>query len=713
MNNLTIGKRLTLGFGFVLLLGMIVAVTAFYNLTSLRQQFSLYDEQMVARERLAYRGQVALGNAIHYFKNSVLRGGDYPGKFAASMDEIDRIAGEYRAGAGLPREAEDALGDIEASGKKYRAAVGRVVELRANGATVTEIDKAIAGADKPIGAAFARLLKLQQEETRAAHAAFDAAVLRALQLVGAFSVVMVLAGAVAAWLIRRSVSRPLAQAVAISQAVAAGNLPGQIDISARDETGQLLQSLQRMVGTFRGFVDAQAENARQHGLGMVDQQIDAGRFPGVYGDMARSINTLVQAHIATNAKVVEVVRRYAVGDLSVDMDRLPGQQEQVTRAIDDVKASLHAINAQIQTLVDEAAAGNFTARGDADAFQHAFRGMVLGLNRLMESSDTGLAGVTRILEALARGDLTQRIDGSFEGTFAQLKNDANATVSRLQELVASLQGAARSIDTAAREIASGNADLSRRTEEQASSLEETASSMEELNATVRQNADNAQRANTLADHSFAVVNQGGQAVKRVVDTMADIQDSSRKISDIIGVIDGIAFQTNILALNAAVEAARAGEQGRGFAVVANEVRQLAQRSALAAREIKELIVISGQKVAGGAGLANEAGTAMEQVVDAFRQVAGLVTEISNASQEQSLGISQVSVAMARMDQVTQQNAALVEEAAAAAESLEAQARGLVESVAVFKLPAVFGEAPQPASALGQVSRVLPRGVVAR
>lgn len=709
MNNLTIGKRLTLGFGFVLLLGMIVAVTAFHNLTSLRQQFSLYDEQMVARERIAYRGQVALGSAVQYFKNSVLRGGDYPTKFAAAMDEIDQVAQAYRATGALPQEAEEALGEIAGSGKKYRAAVVKVTELRASGASVTDIDKAIAGADKPIAAAFAKLLTLQREETQTAHLAFDAAVLRALQLVGGFTVVMLLAGALAAWWIRRSITRPLAQAVAISQAVAAGNLPGQIDVSAQDETGQLLTSMQRMVETFRGFVEAQAENARQHGLGMVDQQIDAGRFPGVYGDMARSINTLVQAHIATNVQVVEVVRRYAMGDLSVDMVRLPGQQAQVTQAIDEVKLSLHSVNAQIQSLVNAAAAGDFSARGDAGAFQHAFRDMVLGLNRLMEASDVGLAGVTRILEALARGDLTQRIDGRFEGTFAQLENDANSTVSRLQELVASLQGAARSIDTGAREIASGNADLSRRTEEQASSLEETASSMEELNATVRQNADNAQRANTLADQSFAVVNQGGEAVRRVVDTMADIQDSSRKISDIIGVIDGIAFQTNILALNAAVEAARAGEQGRGFAVVANEVRQLAQRSALAAREIKELIGLSGQKVAAGAGLANEAGAAMEQVVVAFRQVAGLVNEISSASQEQSLGISQVSVAVARMDQVTQQNAALVEEAAAAAESLEDQARRLVESIAVFRLPAEA--VTPPAGVVKQAGRLLPHAAL--
>ena len=237
-----------------------------------------------------------------------------------------------------------------------------------------------------------------------------------------------------------------------------------------------------------------------------------------------------------------------------------------------------------------------------------------------------------------------------------------------------IKEATEAIDTAAKEIAAGNQDLSSRTEEQASSLEETASSMEELNATVKQNAENAKQANELAKKSNDAVSRGGEAVKRVVTTMGDIQDSSKKIADIIGVIDSIAFQTNILALNAAVEAARAGEQGRGFAVVATEVRNLAQRSATAAKEIKELIAESVDKVDGGAKLVNQAGSAMDEVVTSFQQVASLVTEISGASREQSTGIEQVTQAVSQMDEVTQQNAALVEEAAAAAESLEEQAQ---------------------------------------
>ena len=692
MKPLTIRRRLALGFGFVIALGLAVAVNAIYNLYALQQQFGAYEAQMVARERLALRGQAMLGNGIHYFKNTVLRGGDYPAKFAQSMDALERIADEYRALGPVGAEAEAALGEIRAGSVRYRSAVARAMELRAGGASIGDVDKAIAGADKPIGAALATLIDTQSADTRAAREAFDAAVGRTARLIGLLAAGMVVAGALAAWQISLSVVRPLSQAVAISQAVAAGTLPERIDIATRDETGQLLEALQQMVGTLRGFVDAQRENAHQHDLGMIDQQIDAARFPGVYGDMAHSINALVQAHIAVKMQVVEVVKRYAVGDLSVDMARLPGQKAQITAAMDSVKGNLQRVNAQIQTLVDAAASGDFTARGDAEAFDHAFRAMILSLNRLMDVADTGLGDVSRLLGALAQGDLTQRIDGQYQGTFKRLRDDANATVTQLQKLVAGLQQSAQAIATAAGEIAAGNADLSARTEQQAGSLEETASSMEQLSATVRQNADSARRAHDLTRQSCHVVDQGGSTVKRVVATMADIRESSGKIADIIGVIDSIAFQTNILALNAAVEAARAGEQGRGFAVVANEVRQLAQRSAVSAREIKELIAVSVGKVEDGSVLADEAGHVMEEVVEVFGQVTTLVTDISNASREQSVGIEQVSTAVGRMDEVTQQNAALVEEAAAAAQSLDEQAANLVAAVGRFRLPA------RPASA---------------
>jgi methyl-accepting chemotaxis protein len=303
--------------------------------------------------------------------------------------------------------------------------------------------------------------------------------------------------------------------------------------------------------------------------------------------------------------------------------------------------------------------------------------------------------VSGIVAAAVDGDFTRTIETKDkEGFFLQLAGGINKLIEVASGIVSRIKQSTDSINTAAQEIAAGNADLSQRTEEQASSLEETASSMEELTSTVRQNAENARQANQLAVGASDVASRGGQVVSQVVTTMGSINDSSRKIVDIIGVIDGIAFQTNILALNAAVEAARAGEQGRGFAVVATEVRNLAQRSAAAAKEIKALISDSVEKVNSGSQLVDQAGKTMDEIVASVKRVTDIITEISAASQEQSSGIEQVNQAVTQMDEVTQQNAALVEEAAAAAESLQEQAEGLAEMVQAYK---VHGESA-PAAA---------------
>ena len=305
----------------------------------------------------------------------------------------------------------------------------------------------------------------------------------------------------------------------------------------------------------------------------------------------------------------------------------------------------------------------------------------------------------KVAQTVASGDLTSRIDVHTTEETGQLLQALKDMNSSLVSIVGQVRSGTETIATASSEIASGNLDLSSRTEEQASSLEETASSMEELTSTVRQNADNAQQANQLALSASGVAVKGGAVVRKVVETMDAINDSSRKIVDIISVIDGIAFQTNILALNAAVEAARAGEQGRGFAVVASEVRNLAQRSAAAAREIKQLIGDSVDRVNVGSKLVDEAGLTMGQIVDSVKKVADIMAEISAASQAQSAGIGDIGVAIGSMDQMTQQNSALVEEASAAAESLQEQAVQLGVALAVFKLaqdgaPAI---SPMPAA----------------
>jgi methyl-accepting chemotaxis protein len=296
------------------------------------------------------------------------------------------------------------------------------------------------------------------------------------------------------------------------------------------------------------------------------------------------------------------------------------------------------------------------------------------------------AYVAEVVKRVADGDLTVKVETRANDTSSMLYG-VKGMVNSLTEIVTGVRDTTESITTASQEIAQGNADLSQRTEEQASSLEETASSMEELTTTVRQNTENAKQANQLAANASNIAVKGGHVVGDVVGTMASISDSSRKIVDIISVIEGIAFQTNILALNAAVEAARAGEQGRGFAVVAGEVRNLAQRSAAAAKEIKTLIDDSVNKVDAGSKQVDQAGATMTEIVQAVKRVTDIMAEIAAASNEQSAGIEQVNQAIMQMDEVTQQNAALVEEAAAAAEALQEQSEVLMEAVSIFKLEA--------------------------
>jgi methyl-accepting chemotaxis protein len=298
-----------------------------------------------------------------------------------------------------------------------------------------------------------------------------------------------------------------------------------------------------------------------------------------------------------------------------------------------------------------------------------------------------------IVAQIAQGDLTTQID-TRPGDTSSLLMAIKAMRDNLAHLVSQVRSDAESISTASGEIASGNHDLSARTEQQAGSLEETASTMEEMTSTVRQNADNARQANQLAISASQVASQAGGVVSQVVDTMGAINASSKKIGDIIAVIDGIAFQTNILALNAAVEAARAGEQGRGFAVVASEVRNLAQRSASAAKEIKQLIDSSAEQVGAGEKLVALAGETMEKVVSSVQHVTDIVAEISSASAEQSAGIEQINQAIVEMDNMTQQNSALVEQASAAAQAMNEQAAGLAQIVSVFKVGAVAPAAAQ-------------------
>ncbi|MFO1425973.1 MAG: methyl-accepting chemotaxis protein [Steroidobacteraceae bacterium] len=521
----------------------------------------------------------------------------------------------------------------------------------------------------------------------------------------------------------RYMGRALGSSVRIADKVAAGDLSSPIDASARDEFGALLGALARMQRDLaeRNTRDGRiaAENLRVRraldnaatNVTLVDNELkvvyqneaalsmwrnaaadlrtalpgfDGARLEGASIDSFERMPMLQGLAAPQRTTIRKGPRTFNVAAAPVLGSG--GERLGIVLEWQDRTAEL-AIEQSVTRLVEAAAQGDLSQRLDLAGKEGFFLLVGTSINQLVQTCEGALREVSETIEALARGDLTQRVAGEYSGTFARLKDGTNRSIEQLRALLGDIRKAADTIDTAAGEISAGNTDLAQRTQEQAASVEETAASMEEISSTVKRNEDSAREANQLAAGARDVAVRGGNVVGEVVGSMKAIQESSRRIADIIGVIDDIAFQTNLLALNAAVEAARAGEQGRGFAVVASEVRSLARSAADSAREIKGLIGSSVKAVEGGTALVESAGQTMGEVVASVRRVSDVIAEISSASGEQSAGVAGIGEAISQIDNATQQNAALVEQATAAARSMQEQASLLASKVAVFQLDA--------------------------
>jgi len=502
---------------------------------------------------------------------------------------------------------------------------GKFTEVQA---AVNEVEGLVNGTMAAEAAEFAELAKettgSQAQERDDQLAATEAEMEQTRLISIIIGVFAALLGILAAWIVSRSIIRPVSAMTQAMGDLAGGNLAIEIPaLGHRDEVGE-------MAGAVQVFKD----NAIQK----------------------RQMDEAERQRVDAEREAAEAQRR----------------REQ-------------AIGEEIAGLVEAVSKGDLKRRIGLDDKDGVFRSMSEGMNRLADTIAAIITDLSDVLSALAQGDLNRRITKDFQGSFETLKANVNATSTKLAEVVGEIGASTDAIANAAAEVAVGSSDLSERTEQQASSLEETAASMEELGATVRTTAENAERANGMAAHARKAAENGGQVAEAAVESMKEIEESSRKITDIIGVIDEIAFQTNLLALNAAVEAARAGEAGRGFAVVAQEVRVLAQRSAQASKEIKSLILSSGTQVKNGVDMVTQAGEALTGIVKGVQDVAAVIGEMANATREQASSLDEINSAVAQMDEVTQKNAALVEETTAASRTMADQADQLRQLMAFFKL----------------------------
>jgi len=732
--NLSIKSRLIFVIG---LLSALLAGIGFMGLSGMNKSndglMSVYQERAVPMGQIAEIQRLLARNRLNIAVSLVTPTPEEIRKNTADIEaNIAAIGKVWDAYMAIPHAKDEAdLAKKFAEDRRKFVQEGLLVAVRALRANdIKEANRVVVEAIRPfyvpVGQGIESLMKLQLDTAKAEYEAAQSRYATARNVTLAAVLLGVLFAVVIGFFLIRAIVRPLTATIGYFDEISKGKYDNDIQIASHDEVGKVLEALQAMQQKLDTDITeinrVAGENLRiKSALDKVESNVMLadGELNIIY--MNETVTAMMSRNEAELKKVlpnfdsrrligqsIDVFHKnpshqrgmlanlrtpyktqIEVGSLTFALVAVPVVNEKGERLGTAVewkdRTAEVAVEKEVAGLVNAAANGDFTKRLELVGKEGFFKQLAEGINRLMEVSSTGLNEVVRVLGALAKGDLTETITNEYAGTFGQLKDDSNETVAKLTEIVRQLRDATESINTAAKEIASGNTDLSQRTEEQASSLEETASSMEELTSTVKQNAENAKQANQLAIGASDVAVKGGSVVSQVVDTMSSINESSKKIVDIISVIDGIAFQTNILALNAAVEAARAGEQGRGFAVVATEVRNLAQRSAAAAKEIKTLIGDSVEKVGTGTKLVDEAGKTMEEIVSSVKRVTDIMSEITAASQEQSAGIEQVNQAITQMDEVTQQNAALVEEAAAAAESLEEQAQNLAGAVSVFKL----------------------------
>ena len=647
-------------------------------------------------------------------------------KSIAELDkEIEDLVAKY-VPLIVAEEEKKVFAKLQAGIPEYMEIRKKVLQLSKNFSKDAAAEVQKTELAEKIGALYDMVDWLVKENNRQAEESYQSGHALSTSLnwgMGLLSISAFLIGGIAVWFVSRLIVDNLANVLEAAEQLQNGNLTHRAKVTTQDEIGKLSTAFNQMAETMQNKVEQEQKSASEMkgitgALNRAQAVVEFGLDGTVLTANENFLNTFgyslaeikgqhhrmfCEAAYTNSGEYMAFWQRLNRGEYDAGVYRrvgkggkevwiqasynpildAAGKVYKVVKFATDVTGQKLAQN-EVEKLIKTAAAGDLSNRIDITQFEGAAKTLTASINQLLDAVVTPLREAQTVLTALADCNLTRAMTGMYHGEFEQMKSSLNGAVHKLTETITVVREAVEAVTTGSEEISKGSEDLSQRTSEQASSLEETSASMEQMTSTVKQSADNAKQANQLAIAAREVAEKGGAVTVRAVEAMGEINKSSKKIADIITVIDEIAFQTNLLALNAAVEAARAGEHGRGFAVVASEVRNLAQRSATAAKEIKGLINESIQRVMDGSELVNQSGKTLEEIVNSVKRVTDIIAEISAASQEQASGIDQVNKAIMQMDETTQQNAALVEQTTSASQTMRQQASSLLAHVSLFR-----------------------------
>lgn len=695
LKNMKIGMRLGLGFGLIAILLAIVGFVSYTRIGKIDEAITKVVQDRMPKVEWSNQWIDDVNTIARILRNAVILSDPAQiqkedARIQESRDDMDKVVDSLEntikseEGIRVLKEATSMRADVRSMQEQIREFAKQNKDAEAAELLFGDYRKLQAEYLKAIYGLIEFQTKLAEEDGAGAGKLAD----DTLSQIQILLIVSLLLAVFLAWFITRSITRPINQCMDVANKVAAGDTNVTITVDSTDETGLLLGTMKRMVETLNSLVNQMKHMADEHNKGDIDVQVESAKFEGAFKVMAQGVNDMVNGHIAVKKKAMACVAEFGKGNFDAELEKFPGKKVFINNTIEGVRTNLKNVSKELGELIEASKAGQLTKRGNEKAFMGDWSAMILGVNQILDAILLPIQEAAQVLDKVAARDLTARVLGNYQGDHTKIKNSLNLAVENLDTALGQVTDATGQVASASQQISAGSQSLAQGANEQASSLEEVSSSLEEMASMTKQNADNAIQAKGLAADANDSAKVGTEAMNRMSSAINRIKESSDQTAKIVKTIDEIAMQTNLLALNAAVEAARAGEAGRGFAVVAEEVRNLAQRSAQAAKNTADMIGESVKNADDGVKIAVEVSKSFEMIATGAKKVNDLIGEIAAASKEQSTGIEQVTTAVSQMDKVTQQNAANSEESASAAEELSSQAEELQAMVGQFHLSMV-------------------------